>query len=76
MYNLTDVILHLLAFQSCDHPYTVDSSLKRMITKDIPPVHFLDTEIKASGKLQLLEIILSEIKRRQLRVLILFQVCD
>ncbi|XP_017231860.1 uncharacterized protein LOC108206162 isoform X1 [Daucus carota subsp. sativus] len=77
-YSKTDPVgalrnIVLSTRKSCDHPYTVDSSLKRMITKDIPPVHFLDTEIKASGKLQLLEIILSEIKRRQLRVLILFQ---
>lgn len=69
-------MLHLFAFQSCDHPYIVDPSLKHLITKDLPPVSFLDAEIKASGKLQLLEMILSEINKRQLRVLILFQVRD
>ncbi|KAL8089858.1 hypothetical protein AgCh_039353 [Apium graveolens] len=59
--------------KSCDHPYIVDPSLKHLITKDLPPVNFLDAEIKASGKLQLLEMMLLEIKKRQLRVLILFQ---
>lgn len=74
--NLSDVMLHLFSFQSCDHPYIVDPSLKHLITKDLPPVSFLDAEIRASGKLQLLEMMLSEIKKQQLRVLILFQVRD
>lgn len=46
------------------------------ITKDLPIVEYLDVGIKASGKLQLLDVILSELKNRQLRVLILFQVCE
>lgn len=57
----------------CDHPYIVDPFLKGLITKDLPAVNFLDVGIKAGGKLQLLEVILSEMKKRQLRVLILFQ---
>nr|XP_017257821.1 PREDICTED: helicase protein MOM1-like isoform X2 [Daucus carota subsp. sativus] len=59
--------------KSCDHPYIVDPSLKVLITKDLPPINFLDVEIRASGKLQLLEMILSQIRRQQLRVLLLFQ---
>ncbi|KAL8115543.1 hypothetical protein AgCh_022154 [Apium graveolens] len=59
--------------KSCDHPYIVDPSLKILITKDLPPINFLDVEIKASGKLQLLDMMLSEIRKQQLRVLILFQ---
>ncbi|WOH03884.1 hypothetical protein DCAR_0623285 [Daucus carota subsp. sativus] len=62
-----------LTRKSCDHPYIVDPSLKVLITKDLPPINFLDVEIRASGKLQLLEMILSQIRRQQLRVLLLFQ---
>ncbi|KAA8550372.1 hypothetical protein F0562_002056 [Nyssa sinensis] len=57
----------------CDHPYIVDPSLQDLITKGLPAVEYLDVGIKASGKLQLLDIMLTEIKNRQLRVLILFQ---
>ncbi|KAG9151219.1 hypothetical protein Leryth_002778 [Lithospermum erythrorhizon] len=57
----------------CDHPYLVDSTLQGLIIKGLPLSDILDVGIKASGKLQLLDMILSEIKARQLRVLILFQ---
>uniref|UniRef100_A0A5B7AM86 Putative helicase protein MOM1 isoform X1 n=1 Tax=Davidia involucrata TaxID=16924 RepID=A0A5B7AM86_DAVIN len=57
----------------CDHPYIVDPSLQGLITKGLPEVEYLDVGIKASGKLQLLDMMLSEIKNRQLRVVILFQ---
>ncbi|KAA8544079.1 hypothetical protein F0562_021744 [Nyssa sinensis] len=57
----------------CDHPYIVDQSLQGLITKDLPEVEYLDVGIKASGKLQLLDMMLSEMKNRQLRVVVLFQ---
>ncbi|KAK6926769.1 SNF2, N-terminal, partial [Dillenia turbinata] len=57
----------------CDHPYLVDPSVQSFLTKDLPEAEFLDVGIRACGKLQLLDAILSEIKCRGLRVLILFQ---
>ncbi|PPD69326.1 hypothetical protein GOBAR_DD33794 [Gossypium barbadense] len=57
----------------CDHPYTVDQSLQLLLTKGLREVEFLDVGIKASGKLQLLDAMLCEIKKRELKVLILFQ---
>ncbi|KAG9151420.1 hypothetical protein Leryth_020986 [Lithospermum erythrorhizon] len=63
----------VIFMQCCDHPYLVDSTLQGSITKGLPLSDILDAGIKASGKLQLLDMILSEIKARQLRVLILFQ---
>ncbi|XP_065876396.1 helicase protein MOM1 isoform X2 [Euphorbia lathyris] len=57
----------------CDHPYITDSLLAEHLTKDLKVTDFLDVGIKASGKLQLLEAMLLEIRNRGLRVLILFQ---
>ncbi|XP_021279332.1 helicase protein MOM1-like isoform X1 [Herrania umbratica] len=57
----------------CDHPYVVDQSLQMLLTKSLKEIEFLDVGIKASGKLQLLDAMLSEIKKRELKVLILFQ---
>ncbi|MBA0737359.1 hypothetical protein Gogos_010828 [Gossypium gossypioides] len=57
----------------CDHPYVVDESLQMRLTKGLKDVEFLDVGIKASGKLQLLDAILLEIKKRELKVLVLFQ---
>ena len=37
-------------------------------------VEYLDVEIKASGKLQLLDSLLMELRKKNLRVLVLFQV--
>lgn len=42
--------------------------------KDLQPIEYLDVGIKASGKLQLLDRLLLELKRQHLKVLILFQV--
>lgn len=42
--------------------------------KDLQPIEYLDVGIKASGKLQLLDRLLLELKRKHLKVLILFQV--
>lgn len=57
----------------CDHPYLVDASLQSLLTKSLPVTEYLDVGIKASGKLQFLDAILSEMKNQGLRVLILFQ---
>ncbi|XVE59076.1 hypothetical protein DITRI_Ditri05aG0015900 [Diplodiscus trichospermus] len=57
----------------CDHPYVVDQSLQMLLTKGLKEVEFLDVGIKASGKLQLLDAMLLEIKKRESKVLILFQ---
>lgn len=60
--------------QCCDHPYLVDPSLQKLLIKDLPVVQYLDVGIKASGKLQLLDKLLSELQNRCLRALVLFQV--
>ncbi|XP_035545868.1 helicase protein MOM1-like isoform X2 [Juglans regia] len=57
----------------CDHPYIVDPSLQILLTKGLQEVAFLDVGIKASGKLQLLDMMLMEMRNRGLRVLVLFQ---
>ncbi|KAK9022272.1 hypothetical protein V6N11_002552 [Hibiscus sabdariffa] len=57
----------------CDHPYDVDQSLQMLLTKGLKEVEFLEVGIKASGKLQVLDAMLWEIKKRELKVLILFQ---
>ncbi|XP_058103445.1 uncharacterized protein LOC131247018, partial [Magnolia sinica] len=62
-----------LTRKCCDHPYLVDLSLQMKLTKGHPEVEYLDVGINASGKLQLLDKLLPEIKKRGLRTLILFQ---
>ncbi|GKV01245.1 hypothetical protein SLEP1_g13811 [Rubroshorea leprosula] len=57
----------------CDHPYLVDQSLQMLLTKDLKPIEYLDVGIKSSGKLQLLETMLLEMKKLGLRAVILFQ---
>jgi hypothetical protein len=52
----------------------MDPSLQILLTKGLQEVEYLDVGIKASGKLQLLDRMLTEMKNRGLRVLILFQV--
>ncbi|KAB2604258.1 hypothetical protein D8674_040421 [Pyrus ussuriensis x Pyrus communis] len=63
----------LAARKCCDHPYIVHPPLQALLTKDLQAVEYLDVGIKASGKLQLLDMMLKEIKNQNLRVLILFQ---
>jgi SNF2 family DNA or RNA helicase len=60
--------------QCCNHPYLLDPSPSTFVTRGLPVEEHFDIGIKASGKLQLLEKILFEAKRRELRVIILFQV--
>nr|GEX15990.1 chromodomain-helicase-DNA-binding protein 3-like isoform X4 [Tanacetum cinerariifolium] len=56
----------------CDHPYLVDPTLRNSPKKDAS-VDPLDADIYVSGKLQVLDKLLLEIKRCGLRVLILYQ---
>lgn len=60
--------------QCCDHPYLVDWSLHTSLIKGIQQSEQLDEQIKLSSKLLLLHKALVEIKKRGLRVLILYQV--
>ncbi|GER45491.1 chromodomain-helicase-DNA-binding protein [Striga asiatica] len=57
----------------CDHPYLVDGSLSTSLIGDVAKPELLDAEIKLSNKLMLLHKILLEIRKRWLRVLILYQ---
>ncbi|KAG8658119.1 helicase protein MOM1 isoform X6 [Manihot esculenta] len=61
--TLRDILISIR--KSCDHPYIVDPLLQTSL--------ILDVGIKASGKLQLLDAMLLEIRNRGLRVIILFQ---
>ncbi|XP_062082123.1 helicase protein MOM1 isoform X2 [Humulus lupulus] len=56
----------------CNHPYLADSSIIKVITKDLQGDEYYTAGIKACGKLQLLHMMLLEIQKRGLRVLILF----
>lgn len=69
--SLHDILLSTR--KCCDHPFLVDWSLRSVVLKGIPTADHFDVEIQLSGKLQLLNKILSEIERRGLRVVILFQ---
>ncbi|KAI3831793.1 hypothetical protein MKX03_000135 [Papaver bracteatum] len=57
----------------CDHPYFVNPSLQKILTKGLSEAEYLKFGIKASGKLQVLDKILSETKKQGLRVVIIFQ---
>ncbi|XP_038697598.1 CHD3-type chromatin-remodeling factor PICKLE-like isoform X1 [Tripterygium wilfordii] len=68
--NSADALRELVTSsrKCCDHPNLLDQSL--------PSKRNLETDIQASGKLQLLDKILLEIKSRGLRVVILFQLIE
>ncbi|GAB4842887.1 hypothetical protein Ancab_012866 [Ancistrocladus abbreviatus] len=68
---LRDILLSTR--KCCNHPYVVNPALQLSLTKDHPVGDILDIGIRASGKLQLLDAILSELRNRGLRLLILFQ---
>ncbi|XP_074307801.1 uncharacterized protein LOC141642771 isoform X2 [Silene latifolia] len=58
----------------CDHPYIVNPSLRKSLLPENPSQDAaLDMGVKASGKLQLLDKLLSEFRNQGLKVLILFQ---
>ncbi|KAL7127241.1 hypothetical protein ABFS83_14G242600 [Erythranthe nasuta] len=69
---LQDILLTVR--KCCDHPYLLDSSVQgSLIAEQRPAAEILDYGVKASGKLELLDSILTEIKMRGLRVLVLYQ---
>ncbi|VFQ92792.1 unnamed protein product [Cuscuta campestris] len=57
----------------CDHPYIICDPSTNLLNKELSQANILDIGIQASGKLQLLDKMLSEMKCRQLRTIILFQ---
>ncbi|KAL7265076.1 hypothetical protein ACSBR1_002930 [Camellia fascicularis] len=73
VHSLREILV--LTRKCCDHPYLVDvdCSLRKSVTRDFPGVEHLNVDIEVSGKLQLLDKLLLQIKERGLRVLILFQ---
>ncbi|XP_026432779.1 helicase protein MOM1-like [Papaver somniferum] len=68
---LCDVLISIR--KCCDHPYFVNPSLQKTLMNGLLDAEFLNVGIKASGKLQVLDTILSETKKQGLRVLIIFQ---
>ncbi|CAH9078159.1 unnamed protein product [Cuscuta europaea] len=67
---LNTVLLDLR--KCCDHPYIFDGSVLPL-NKGLSPTEILDFGIKASGKLLLLDKMLSEMKHKHLSVVIYFQ---
>ncbi|KAK6144371.1 hypothetical protein DH2020_021191 [Rehmannia glutinosa] len=57
----------------CDHPYLLDSSVQERLIAEQRAAELLDVGIKASGKLELLDMMLTEIHTQGLQVLVLFQ---
>ncbi|KAL9243913.1 hypothetical protein vseg_017748 [Gypsophila vaccaria] len=58
----------------CDHPYLVNPLLRLLLLPEEPPQNAaLDMGVKASGKLMLLDELLSEFRNQGLKVVILFQ---
>ncbi|KAI4322283.1 hypothetical protein L6164_021994 [Bauhinia variegata] len=68
---LRDILM--LIRKCCNHPYIVEPSLQTLITEGLKEAEYLDVGIRASGKLQLLDLMLTELKKQGLRGLILFQ---
>ncbi|KAL9673771.1 hypothetical protein QQ045_030033 [Rhodiola kirilowii] len=62
--------------QTCSHPFLVDRSLSSSLLKGVEVTEYLDVGIKASGKLQLLDTMLVEMRKQGLRVLILYESID
>ncbi|KAL0388406.1 UNVERIFIED_CONTAM: Helicase protein MOM1 [Sesamum radiatum] len=68
---LHDILLTVR--KCCDHPYLLDPSVQeRLFAEQRPAAELLDIGIEASGKLKLLDTMLTEIKTRGLRVLYTF----
>ncbi|XP_050883884.1 helicase protein MOM1 isoform X3 [Lathyrus oleraceus] len=57
----------------CNHPYVIDPSLQTLLVKGLEEIEYLNVGVKASGKLQLLDSMLKELKKNDLRALVLFQ---
>ncbi|GKB31092.1 protein chromatin remodeling 4 [Tanacetum coccineum] len=71
--SLQDIITETQ--KCCDHPYLVDPNLRNSSEEDAS-IDSLDVDINVSGKLQLLDKFLSEIKQCGFRVVVLFQPVD
>nr|GEW22437.1 chromodomain-helicase-DNA-binding protein 3-like isoform X4 [Tanacetum cinerariifolium] len=71
--SLQDIITETQ--KCCDHPYLVDPNLRNSSEEDAS-IDSLDVDINVSGKLQLLDKFLSEIKQCSFRVVVLFQPVD
>ncbi|KAI3851913.1 hypothetical protein MKW98_019912 [Papaver atlanticum] len=74
-YIIAEALCNVLssARKCCDHPYFVNPSLQKVLTDGLSEAEYLNVGVKASGKLQVLDKILSETKKQGLRVLIIFQ---
>ncbi|KAL1201926.1 Helicase protein MOM1 [Cardamine amara subsp. amara] len=59
--------------KTCDHPYVMDASLKQLLTKNLELHEMLDVEVKASGKLHLLDAMLTHIKKNGLKAVVFYQ---
>ncbi|XP_015079085.1 uncharacterized protein LOC107023051 isoform X2 [Solanum pennellii] len=68
--TLRDILLSVR--KCCDHPYILDPLLQPF-NKGLSPAEMLEVGIKASGKLQFLDKMLTEMRLRQHRVVVLFQ---
>ncbi|XP_069155139.1 helicase protein MOM1-like isoform X2 [Solanum lycopersicum] len=68
--TLRDILLSVR--KCCDHPYILDPLLQPF-NKGLSPAEMLEVGIKASGKLQFLDKMLTELRLRQHRVVVLFQ---
>ncbi|XP_026424072.1 uncharacterized protein LOC113320377 isoform X2 [Papaver somniferum] len=74
-YIVSEALCNVLssARKCCNHPYFVNPSLQKVLTDGLSEAEYLNAGVKASGKLQVLDKILSETKKQGLRVLIIFQ---
>ncbi|MED6144730.1 hypothetical protein PIB30_018202 [Stylosanthes scabra] len=68
---LRDIII--TARKCCIHPSIVDQTLKSRLVVGLDEADLIDVDIKASGKLQLLDLLLTELKAKNLRGLVLFK---
>nr|GEW18622.1 protein chromatin remodeling 4 [Tanacetum cinerariifolium] len=71
--SLQDIIIETQ--KCCDHPYLVDPNLRNLSEEDAS-IDSSDVDVNVSGKLQLLNKFLSEIKQCGFRVVVLFQSVD
>ncbi|CAH8383936.1 unnamed protein product [Eruca vesicaria subsp. sativa] len=59
--------------KTCEHPYVMDASLKQLLTKNLELHELVNVEVKASGKLHLLDAMLTEIKTKGLKAVVFYQ---
>ncbi|QCE03635.1 ATP-dependent helicase HepA [Vigna unguiculata] len=63
----------ILTRKCCSHPYLVGPELQPSLNKGLEPSQYLDFDLKASGKLQLLDSMLEELRKSDLRVSFFFR---